>query len=123
MKTVAVLGASQDHGKFGNKAVRAFRDQGYKVYPVNPAGQDIEGLKTYASLSDIPEAKLDCVTVYLHKHVALTVLDEVAKKGTGELWLNPGADSTEVVDKARSLGLNVIVACSLVGIGVSPSAY
>ena len=44
MKTVAIIGASSDRAKFGNKAVRAFQQQGCAVYPVNPKETEIEGL-------------------------------------------------------------------------------
>ena len=54
-KTVAVIGASADRRKFGNKAVRAFRAAGWRVFPVNPREADIEGLETFASVADIAE--------------------------------------------------------------------
>lgn len=120
--TVAILGASDDRQKFGNKSVRAHLKQGYDVYPVNPRGGEIEGLKVYARLADIPVA-LDRVSVYLPPAVGIKVLDEVAAKGCRELWLNPGSDAPEVVNKARALGLDPIVACSIVDLGVSPGQF
>ena len=121
MKTVVVIGASANRRKFGNKAVRAFRQQGYSVYPVNPHEPQIEGLKVYKSILDVP-VRPDLVSVYLPPLVMLQVLPDIAAKGCGELWLNPGTDSDEVVAEAERLGLNVIRACSIVGVGVSPSA-
>ncbi|MGH9657189.1 MAG: CoA-binding protein, partial [Bryobacteraceae bacterium] len=56
MKTVAVVGASSDRAKFGNKALRAFRAEGYTVIPINPNEREIEGLATYASVLDVPVA-------------------------------------------------------------------
>jgi hypothetical protein len=44
-KTIAIIGASTDRNKFGNKAVRAFRQQGYQVFPVNPKEETVEGLR------------------------------------------------------------------------------
>ena len=120
--TVAILGASEDRQKFGNKSVRAHRKQGYDVYPVNPRGGEIEGLKAYARLADVPVV-LDRVSVYLPPAVGLEVLDEIAAKGCRELWLNPGSDAPEVVEKARALGLDPIVACSIVDLGVSPGQF
>ena len=52
-KVVAVIGASSDPRKFGNRAVRAFRRQGYTVIPINPNESQVEGLKTYASVLDV----------------------------------------------------------------------
>jgi len=122
-KTVAILGASSDRSKYGNKSLRAHQQMGYTVYPVNPKATEIEGLKAYASISEVPPGKLDRISVYLPPAVGLKVLDEIAARGCDELWLNPGSDSAEVVEKAHSLGLNVIQACSIVDLGVSPSSF
>jgi len=118
--TVAILGASADRTKYGNKSLRAHLQQGYEVYPVNPKGGEIEGLTAYKSLSDVPVQRLDRVSVYLPPSVGVDVMDEVAAKGTDELWLNPGSDGDEVIEKARSLGLDPIVACSIVDLGMTP---
>jgi uncharacterized protein len=121
MPTVAILGASSDHSKYGNKSVRAHLQSGYTVYPVNPKGGEIEGLHVYRSLAEIPPGKLDRISVYLPPAVGLQVLGEIAARGCGELWLNPGSDSPEMVEQARAMGLNVIQACSIVDAGFSPS--
>lgn len=118
--TVAVIGASSDRRKFGNKAVRAHQQQGYDVYPVNPKADEVEGLKAYPSLSAVPAAHLDRISVYLPPAVGLTLLDEIAKKGADEVWFNPGSESPEIVKRADELGINVITACSIVDVGVSP---
>jgi predicted CoA-binding protein len=95
--------------------------QGYDVYPVNPKGGVIEGLAVYKSLAEVPIAGLDRVSVYLPPATGLQVLDEIVAKGCRELWLNPGSDADEVVEKAHSLGLEPIVACSIVNLGINPS--
>ncbi len=120
MKSVAIIGASKDRSKYGNKAVRAFLQQGYKVYPINVKEAEIEGLPVFKSICDLPE-RPDMVSVYLHPDVLLKVLPDIAAKGCDELWLNPGTESDEVLAEAERLGLNVIQACSIVGVGVSPS--
>jgi uncharacterized protein len=124
MPTVAILGASADRSKFGNKAVRAFLAQGYTVYPVNPKGGEVEGLPVRHSLADIPpDVKLDRISVYLPPAVGLKMLPQIAARGCGELWLNPGSESDELVNAAEQRGLNVIQACSIVAIGESPHRY
>lgn len=120
MQTIAILGASADRAKFGNKAVRAFVQQGWTVYPVNPKEAAIEGLPAFKSLADVP-VRPHRVSVYLPPPVLLKVLPDIAAKGCDELWLNPGTESDEVLAEAERLGLNVIQACSIVGIGVSPA--
>jgi predicted CoA-binding protein len=120
MKTVAVIGASADPAKYGNKAVRAYQRQGYQVYPVNPKVTELEGLPAFPSISEVP-VRPNLVSVYLPPAVLLKILPAIAAKGCDELWLNPGAESPEVLSEAERLGLNVVQACSIVGIGLSPS--
>jgi hypothetical protein len=121
-KTVAVVGASSDRKKFGNKALRAFMAEGYRVIPVNPNEAQVEGLPTYASVLDVPDA-LDMATVYVQPDVTLRLLDEFEKKGIPEIWVNPGAEDDSVMSEARRRKMNVIFACSIVGIGRSPSQF
>jgi predicted CoA-binding protein len=122
MKTVAVIGASSNRAKYGNKALRAFERQGYTVVPINPNEREIEGHRAYASVNDYPE-RIDMATVYVPASIGVAVMDELAKKGIAEVWLNPGADDDDVIARARALGLNVIVACSIIGIGESPARF
>ena len=119
-KSVAIIGASNDRAKFGNKSVRAFRQQGYTVYPVNPKETEIEGLPAYKSILEVP-VRPRMVSVYMPPQVLLKILPEIAARGCDELWLNPGAESDEVLAGAGRLGLNVIQACSILGIGLSPA--
>jgi len=119
MKTVAIIGASNNRTKFGNKAVRAFVRQGYTVFPVNPKETEIEGLATFRSVREVP-VRPEKISVYLPPPLVQQVLPEIAARGCDELWLNPGTESKDVLTQARQLGLNVIQACSIVGIGESP---
>lgn len=119
MISVVILGASEDRKKFGNKALRAFQERGYRVYPVHPKAEKIEGVKAYGSILKVPE-RPHLVSAYLPPNILLTVLPEIAEKGCDELWLNPGTESAAVLSEAKRLGLNVIQACSILGIGISP---
>jgi predicted CoA-binding protein len=121
-KVVAVIGASGNRTKYGNKALRAFEKQGYTVIPVNTHEVEIEGHRVYRSVLDIP-GPVDMATVYVPARSGLVVVEELARKGVPEVWLNPGADEDEVVDRARELDLNVIQACSIMGVGESPSRF
>ena len=121
-KTVAVVGASTDRNKFGNKAVRAYQAQGYEVIPINPNEREVEGLKTYASVLDVP-GPIDMATVYVQPHIAMTLLDEFDQKGIPEVWINPGAETDEMIDTARKRKTKVIFACSILGVGRSPREF
>jgi uncharacterized protein len=121
-QVVAVVGASRDRHKFGNKAVRAFRDAGHTVIPINPHETEVEGLRVYASVLDVP-GPIDMATVYVQPDTAIRLLDEFERKKIPEIWLNPGADDDDVLAEARRRRLNVIAACSIIGAGKSPRDY
>ncbi len=120
MKTAAILGASADPSKFGHKAVLAYARQGWKVWPVNPKEPQIAGHPAFRDLASLP-GRPDVISAYLPPPVLLALLPAIAAKGCDELWLNPGTDSLEVVAEAERLGLPIIRACSIVGLGLSPS--
>jgi len=122
-KTVAVVGASADRSKFGNKAVRAFRDAGWTVFPIHPTLHEVEGIVAYPSLDVLPVARLDQVSLYVPPGVGINILDQVARKQVGEVWLNPGSESPELLARARELGLEVVQGCSILGAGQQPGAY
>lgn len=123
MPTVAVLGASRDRGKYGNKSVRAHARAGWQVFPINPRADQIEGLPAYRSLKELPVEALDRVSVYLPPTIGITLLDEIAACHPREVWLNPGSESEELLAAAEKLGLPVICACSIVDVGSSPSMF
>ena len=121
-KTVAVVGASSDRDKFGNKALRAFRAEGHTVIPINPNEREVEGLKTYASVLDVP-GSIDMATVYVQPEVGQQLLAQFEEKKIPEIWINPGAESDELVAEAKRRRLNIIQACSIVAIGRSPYSF
>ncbi len=121
-KAIAVVGASADRGKFGNKAVRAYLKQGWKVFPVNPKEKSIETLPCFPSLEDIPE-KIDAVSVYVPPAVGVTLLEGIRRKNPGVVYFNPGAESEEIRKKAGELGINAVFACSIRAIGEDPDDY
>jgi predicted CoA-binding protein len=113
---IAIVGASQDRRKFGNRALRMFREQGHTVVPIHPTATEVEGERAYPSVLAYP-GPIDEATVYVPPEIGLAVMDELAAKGVGQVWLNPGADAPAVVARARALGLQLVVACSIMGMG------
>jgi predicted CoA-binding protein len=120
-KVVAVVGASSDRRKFGNKALRAFLAEGHTVVPINPNELEVEGIPAYASVLDVP-GSIDMATVYVQPEVGLRLLPEFEQKRIPEIWINPGAESDALLADARRRKLKVIAACSIVAIGRSPYA-
>ena len=120
-KTVAVIGASNDRSKFGNRAVRAYLQQGYSVVPINLHEAEIEGVAAFRSVLDFP-GPIDLASLYVPPSVGEQVIEDVARMGITEVWLNPGSESDRLVARAKALHLEPIVACSIVAIGKNPYA-
>ena len=121
-KTVAIVGASSDRNKFGNKALRAFQAEGYTVIPINPNEREVEGITTYPSVLNVP-GSIDMASVYVQPEVAMRLIDEFEQKGIPEVWINPGAESDEMIATARKRKTKVIFACSIIGVGRSPHEF
>lgn len=123
MPTVAVLGASRDRSKYGNKSVRAHARAEWQVFPINPRTDEIEGLRAYRSIRDVPVQPLDRVSVYVPPEIGITLLEDIAACQPREVWLNPGSESEELLAAAETLGIPVIRACSIVDVGLSPAMF
>ena len=113
MPTIAVIGASNDPRKFGNRAVRAYKAQGWTVYPVNPHEHLVEDLPVYKTLEAIP-GPLDRASLYVPPAVGIRLLDAISAHQVKELWVNPGSGSPELLARAAALGLRTVEACSIV---------
>ena len=118
--TVAIIGASADRAKFGNKSVRAHVAAGFTVYPVNPKASEIEGLTVYPDLASVPDP-LFRITLYVPPAIGLKLLDQIKAKSPEELFLNPGSESPELIQRAEEMGLSPIVACSILDVGEDPN--
>lgn len=113
-KTVAVIGASRDTTKPSHESVLAHASCGYRVFPINPGVDRIADHAAYARIEDVPVRPIDRVSMYVPPAVGLTLVESIAAHGCDEFWLNPGAESDALVARAEELGLNVVVACSLI---------
>lgn len=118
-RVVAVIGASSNRRKFGNRAVRAYVSEGYTVIPINPHESEVEGIKAYRSVLDVP-GPIDLASFYVPPEIGERLIDEMAQKQIPEVWLNPGAESDALIARARSLSIKPIVACSIVAVGLNP---
>lgn len=121
-KTVAIVGASADRSKFGNKSLRAHLAQGWTVFPVNPRGGEIEGLPVFRSLDDVPRP-IDRVSLYLPPEIGVECLPAIARLAPTEFIVNPGAESDALIERARLLGLDPMLVCSILDIGRRPGEF
>ena len=110
----AVVGASQDRSKFGNRVFRSLRDAGYVVYPVNPKGGTLEGAKVYPSLAELPEPP-EVVDMVVPPAVTERVVKEAHALGLTRIWLQPGAESEAAIAYCHEHGIEVVHnACAMV---------
>jgi len=121
-KVVAVVGASNERRWLSNKAQRGFKAQGHTVIPINPNDREIEGMPTYASVLDVPGV-IDMATVYVPPEIGQSLLAGFEQKQIPEIWINPGAESDELLVEAKRRRLNVIAACSIIAIGRNPYEF
>jgi len=114
----AVVGASRDRAKYGNKVLRAYLQNDREVYPVNPNVDEVEGLKSYPDLASLPEPVYG-VSVITPPEVTLGIVEQAAELGIRNVWMQPGAESAHATQRARELGMNAIAgeACVLVVLG------
>jgi|SRR5687768_10833696 predicted CoA-binding protein len=119
MKRIAILGASSDRAKFGNKAVRAYARRGWEVIPVHPQEEEIEGIAVVRDLGTIT-GPLDRISVYVPPRVGLELLPAIKAAGAREVWFNPGAESAELMKRAKEIAVPAIYGCSIVDIGELP---
>lgn len=103
----ALVGASDDPEKYGNIILKNLRGHGYTVMAVNPKGGVIEGQPAYTSLSACP-VKPGLAVLVVPPKVGVKVVEEAHALGIEHVWLQPGADGPEVIERAKALGLKLV---------------
>jgi len=98
---IALVGASNDSSKFGNRIYLDLRKKGYNVFPINPKESNIEGDKTYASI-DMMEKLPDIVNFVVPPKIAIKVAQKAIELGITHLWFQPGSESGELEQLLRS---------------------
>jgi len=110
----AVVGAGQDRSKFGNQVFVSLREAGYTVFPVNPKAPEVEGVRAYATLADLPQ-KPDVVNLVVPPAVTEQVVRQAQRLGLTRIWMQPGAESQAAIDYCLQHGMEVVHhACAMV---------
>ena len=114
----AVVGASKDRAKYGNKVLRCYLRHGLKAYPVNPGSAEIEGRKAYPDLAALPEP-VERVSVITPPEVTERIVTEAEDAGVRFIWMQPGTESRKAVEDAQDAGIAVVSGgpCLLVVLG------
>jgi predicted CoA-binding protein len=114
----AVVGASTDRSKYGNKVLRCYLQHDMKAYPVHPKASEVEGQPCYPSLRELPEP-VRAASVITPPPMTERVVEDAHAAGVEFVWMQPGAESPAAVARAEELGLTVIAGgpCVLVALG------
>lgn len=103
----AVVGASRDHTKIGNRVLQAYLQAGRPVYPINPASSEIDGVQTYRDLASVP-VPLYGLSVVTPPKVSEAIVEQAGALGVIHIWFQPGAESEQALSRAKKFGMNVI---------------
>lgn len=113
----AVVGASRDREKYGNKVLRAYLQQEREVYAVNPGVDEVEGVRSYPDLASLP-VPVHGASIITPPEVTERIVRDARELGIGHLWMQPGAESEAAVAAANEAGIVTIGgdACILVAL-------
>jgi predicted CoA-binding protein len=106
-KRFAIVGATDNTKKYGYEIFKNLRSRGYEVYPVNPKLKELERVKCYPSLTDIP-LKVDVVDFVVPPEVTEATLKECKKLGLDRIWLQPGSESEAALAFCHENKLKVV---------------
>jgi predicted CoA-binding protein len=117
-RAYGVVGASPRRHKYGNKVLRCYQQNGRRAVPVNPREAEIEGAACVASVLDLPD-EVKSISVITPPRVTERVVQEAIRRGIGNVWMQPGAESDQAVADCEAAGINVIAdgSCVLVVLG------
>jgi len=94
---IAIVGATENPEKYGNRIYRDLKGKGFRVYPVNPTKDTIDGDTVYADLGDLPETP-DIVNFVVPPPRTLRILQRAKELGLMNAWIQPGAEDEDVLD-------------------------
>lgn len=114
-KVWAVVGANDDPEKYGNMIFKKLISRGYKVFPVNPRHESVEGYPCYKDLSSLPE-KPEVIDMVVSPKRGKAILEEAAKMGIENIWFQPGTYDDELLEFAAAKGLTAVQSCVLVAL-------
>jgi len=121
-RSVIVLGASPQRWRFANKAVRCYLEAGFRVYPVHPTADAVEGIAAAATIGEVP-GTADLLLVYVRPEIGERCVAEAPARGVTRVVLNPGTSSASLVRRLHEMKLEVREECAIVALGRSPAEF
>jgi len=113
MKNVVVLGATTRTDRYAWKAMEMLKEYGHRRIPVNPAFDEVDGERCYASISEVRE-QIDTVTLYLGSARSEPLISEIIRSNPRRIIMNPGAENPQLAAKAKANGIEIVEGCTLV---------
>ncbi len=104
VKKIAIVGASEDRRKYGNKIVRDLLSKGFEVYPINPRSEVVEGIKCYRDVEELPK-DIDLIVFVVPPEIGIQVAEKAIRMGFKRLWFQPGAGSKQIEDLVKNNGV------------------
>lgn len=106
-KSVALIGVSRNKQSYSRTLMKAFVDKGFEVFPVNPNETEIDGLKCYQSITQLPNS-IDAAYIIKRKEMAIDLAREVANRGIKKIWIHVKCDAPNIKELCKEFGVTVI---------------
>ncbi|OPY22656.1 MAG: CoA binding domain protein [Methanobacterium sp. PtaU1.Bin242] len=112
-KIIAIVGVSDDYSKYGHKIFRDLLRAKYNVEGINPKGGFILGKIIYKSLKELPK-KPDMIITVVPPAITENIVEECRELAITHIWMQPGSESQNAIDKAKEYGIKVTTACFMI---------
>jgi uncharacterized protein len=106
-KSFAVVGSFRNESKYAYKILRDLTKKGYEVFPVNPSLDEVDGIKCYKRISDIP-FKVDVADLVTPPEASEKIVKECLERSIKRVWFQPGAESESAIEFCRDNGISSI---------------
>lgn len=107
-KVIAAVGLSNTRGRAGSHVCHYLQAHGYRVIPVNPNEEEVNGEKSYDALADVPDA-IDLVLVFRNPRAVPALVEEALKTDAKIIWMQDGAGNNSAANTVREAGKIVVV--------------
>jgi len=106
-KRFAVVGSFRNESKYAYRILKTLKEKGYEVYPVNPSLREVDGLRCYPNIKEIPDS-VDVVDIVTPPQITEKIVRECKEKGISKVWIQPGAESKTVIEFCKDNGIKVV---------------
>jgi hypothetical protein len=106
-KKLALIGISRSGKKFGNIIFKELKSKGYKIFPINPNVENIQGERCYPSLKALPE-QVGGVIVVVPPVQTEKVVHDIVSAGIKQVWMQQGSESKSAIQFCKENGISVV---------------